>query len=213
MLTSSQQPHADALVRVIHWLHAKGWAPATSSNYSFRLHNEPHFAVSASGIDKGTFVAADFITVDAAGVAINDARTPSAETLLHCLIYRRLPHTAFSVVHAHTVANTALSYAEAANGKITFSGFELQKAFAGISTHESTIEIPIFANNQDIAALAMEIDAYWETHPEMPAFLLAGHGLYTWGDSIAAAKRHLEACEFLFETKLALHRYGFPTKG
>jgi methylthioribulose-1-phosphate dehydratase len=31
--------------------------------------------------------------------------------------------------------------------------------------------------------------------------LLSAHGLYTWGTSVAEARRHLEAFEFLFEVK------------
>jgi methylthioribulose-1-phosphate dehydratase len=31
--------------------------------------------------------------------------------------------------------------------------------------------------------------------------LLARHGLYTWGQSVAEARRHLEALEFLFEVE------------
>jgi len=30
-------------------------------------------------------------------------------------------------------------------------------------------------------------------------FLMAGHGLYTWGENIAAARRQIEVLEFLFE--------------
>jgi methylthioribulose-1-phosphate dehydratase len=30
-------------------------------------------------------------------------------------------------------------------------------------------------------------------------FLISGHGLYTWGQSIAEAERHVEILEFLFE--------------
>jgi methylthioribulose-1-phosphate dehydratase len=30
---------------------------------------------------------------------------------------------------------------------------------------------------------------------------MRGHGLYTWGKSLFAAKRHLEALEFMFEVE------------
>jgi len=32
--------------------------------------------------------------------------------------------------------------------------------------------------------------------------LVAGHGLYTWGQDLAEARRHLEVLEFLFEVAL-----------
>ena len=36
-------------------------------------------------------------------------------------------------------------------------------------------------------------------HPEAHGFLLRRHGLYTWGEDVAQAKRHLEIVEFLLE--------------
>ena len=36
-------------------------------------------------------------------------------------------------------------------------------------------------------------------HPDAHAFLLRRHGLYTWGDTLADAERHVEIAEFLFE--------------
>ena len=38
-------------------------------------------------------------------------------------------------------------------------------------------------------------------------FLLAGHGLYSWGNSIAATKRHIEVFEFLFECFYNIHLF------
>jgi methylthioribulose-1-phosphate dehydratase len=36
-------------------------------------------------------------------------------------------------------------------------------------------------------------------HPDAHGFLIRRHGLYTWGQDLAEAKRHLETLEFLFE--------------
>ena len=36
-------------------------------------------------------------------------------------------------------------------------------------------------------------------------FLLRGHGLYTWGDDLAQARRHVEILEFLLETSGRMH--------
>ena len=40
-----------------------------------------------------------------------------------------------------------------------------------------------------------------EEHPDAHGVLLSRHGLYTWGQSVAEARRHLEALEFLFEVE------------
>jgi methylthioribulose-1-phosphate dehydratase len=36
--------------------------------------------------------------------------------------------------------------------------------------------------------------------PAVHGFLLRGHGLYTWGDDLTQARRHVEIFEFLLET-------------
>ncbi len=186
------------LVDCIHFLHSKGYAPATSSNYSFRIPAAKDIVISASGIDKGEFSEDDLMKVDLKGVPINDDRKPSAETLLHTMIYNRLPEIA-CVLHTHTVYNTVLSTIYRFDKELKLGGFEVLKGLEGINTHEVSIKIPIFENSQEMPKLAEKISAHWEEHPDMKGFLLAGHGLYSWGSSIASAKRHIELLEFLFE--------------
>ena len=56
------------LAAVVRAYHAKGWSPATSTNYSFRLEADPTtIYVSRSGIDKSQFSAHDFMEVDLKG--------------------------------------------------------------------------------------------------------------------------------------------------
>lgn len=185
------------LVQVIHFLHAKGWAPATSSNYSFRESGETNFYISESGIDKGEFTVENFLLVNAAGQPVNDSRKPSAETALHCSIYKLFPD-AHCVLHTHTILNTILSQHFLSQKALILANYEILKGFAGIKTHQVFVEIPIFDNTQDIPKLANEVEQYAQTQ-ELRAFLLAGHGMYTWGSSIAEAKRHVEVVEFLLE--------------
>lgn len=186
------------MVETIHFLHAHGWAPATSSNYSFREVDHPDFWISASGIDKGAFAATDFIHVDSLGTPIDDARKTSAETLLHVLIYECFPD-AHCVLHSHSVYNTVWSVAKAKKKRLDLEGFEVLKGLRGIATHDVKVRIPIFENSQDIAALSEEIGQWFERHGEPQGFLLKGHGLYTWGVDIASTKRQMEVFEFLFE--------------
>lgn len=194
-----------ALVQVIHFLHAKGWAPATSSNYSFQMEGATEFYVSQSGKDKGEFTTADFLQVSADGQPIEDARTPSAETALHCMLYKLYPEV-HCVLHTHTALNTVLSQRFLAQKQIVFENYEVLKGFSGIKTHEISVKIPIFANSQDVPTLAEEVLAYAQQNPGMRAFLLSGHGMYTWGATIQEAKRHCEVVEFLLECEyLKLH--------
>lgn len=189
------------LLSVIQWFHAKGWAPATSTNYSFRnpAPDQNTYTISRSGVDKSLFKVEDFMEVDALGQPLEAYRgvKPSAETLLHTMLYEQAAVQA--VMHTHSVVSTVFSWEHRAEACVSISGFELLKGIAGVSTHEATVQLPIFENSQDIEALSGHIRASLQHYPGVPGFLLAGHGLYAWGNSIAEAKRHTEVFEFLLE--------------
>lgn len=195
------------LVECIHFLHGQGWAPATSSNYSFRLPGESSITISSSGKDKGTFSVEDLMEVDLEGKPLEDTRRPSAETLLHTLIYQRRAEVS-CILHTHTVYNTVLSQVYQEEGKLRLSGFEILKGINGVKTHDTSVDLPIFPNSQDMHQLSADITLYWDQHPNLSGFLLAGHGLYTWGKSIAEAKRHIEVFEFLFDCFYKIKTFG-----
>ncbi|RYD83010.1 MAG: methylthioribulose 1-phosphate dehydratase [Sphingobacteriales bacterium] len=197
----------DEMVETVKFLHARGWAPATSSNYSFRVPNENNFWISLSGIDKITFTRDHLMLInEVAKPLIDQTQRASAETLLHLLIYENSDVNA--VLHTHTVNNTVLSLAHEAEGGIYLNGYEVLKGIKGNTTHEATVFLPIFSNSQDMKSLSAEIKEYWKKHPDMPGFLLAGHGLYCWGETISEAKRHIEVFEFLFDCTIKLKLYG-----
>ncbi|MGB0167033.1 MAG: methylthioribulose 1-phosphate dehydratase, partial [Luteibaculum sp.] len=182
----------------------QGWSPATSTNYSFRDPSLPNkIWVSASGIDKGEFEPKDFLAVNLEGkpYGVNEKRKPSAETLLHTFLYDSLKNIN-AVVHTHSIAATVLS--KLFPKEINLEQYELQKAFTGLLTHEQSHKIPVFENKQDMNELVSEIRAWLQegNHFSIPVFVIKQHGTYVWGDSIRAAKRHLEAIEFLFECEL-----------
>jgi methylthioribulose-1-phosphate dehydratase len=68
-----------------------------------------------------------------------------------------------------------------------------------VRTHEHREWIPIVENDQDIPKLAARMAAVLRTEPAAHAILISGHGLYTWGRTIADAERHVEILEFLLE--------------
>jgi len=77
----------------------------------------------------------------------------------------------------------------------------LLKALSGVATHEYCELVPILENSQEYVGLAVELAAALRNYPAAHGVLLRRHGLYTWGESIAGARRHLEALEFLFEVE------------
>jgi len=103
------------------------------------------------------------------------------------------------VLHTHSIANTVLSRRLS---EIRLAGYELLKLLPGINTHDAEVIVPVFPNDQDIARLAAHVDAHMKRHPETPAYLIAGHGLYAWGANVAQARHRVEALEFMFECEL-----------
>lgn len=179
---------------------ARGWVPATSGNFSVRV-GAGRAAVTRSGIDKGAIGPADV------AVLALDEPVPagmSAETPLHLARYRTDPAVG-AIVHVHTVASTVLSRLDEAAGAVRTDGFEMHKAI-GLRTHASTVEIPVFANDQDTGALAARIEARLGRDAAVPGYLLAGHGLYAWGATAADARRHVEGLEFLLACHLEERR-------
>jgi methylthioribulose-1-phosphate dehydratase len=178
-----------------------GWTPATSSNFSRRLDGR-HAAITVSGRDKGRLTEADIMVVDFDGKAVGSDNRPSAETLLHTQLYRRYPDIG-CVLHTHSRTQTVASRLYASQGFVRFEGYELQKAFAGNTTHEGAMDVPVFANTQDMPELAAWVEAKLDAQP-MWGYLIDGHGLYAWGRDMAEARRHLEAFEFLLGCELEL---------
>jgi methylthioribulose-1-phosphate dehydratase len=172
-----------------------GLAPATAGNYSVRLA-DGSLAITASGVHKARLTAGDVIRVSEVGAALAGG-APSAETPLHCLIYRLDPG-AGAVLHTHSIAGTALSRACAGRASIPFEGYEVAKAYPGVVSHDATVSMPLIENDQDIAAMAERLRPILEAQsPLLPAFYIRGHGLYAWGPNIAAAETIAEASEFL----------------
>ena len=185
-------------------LGARGWTPATSSNFS-RRYDADHAAVTISGRDKGRLGVDDVMLVDLQGNAVGTTARPSAETLLHVQIYRRDP-SAGAVLHTHSHNQTVASRLYADQGLIRFSGFELQKAISGYTTHESELDLPVFPNTQDMPELVARVDAWLDAGKPLFGYLIDGHGIYAWGRDMAEGKRHLEAFEFLLAVELDLRR-------
>ena len=179
--------------------HARGWALGTSGNFSALVSRQPlMLAITASAVSKSAIGINDIVLVGPRATAI-DKRPgrPSAEALLHVTIARN--RRAGAVLHTHSIWSTILSDVHAAEGGLTIAGYEMLKGLEGVTTHEHAEWLPILENDQDMKRLAQLVEATLERFPSAHAFLLRQHGLYTWGDDLAQARRHVEILEFLLE--------------
>ena len=186
----------EAIIQAGRRMDSRNWVPATAGNISVRL-DATRLAITRSGGHKGFLDADSVMQVDLAGTPLTPAK-PSAETLLHCQIYRLFPQ-AGAVLHGHSVASTVLSMTEP--GPIRLAQYEVLKAFEGQTTHDVALDLPVFDNDQDSARLAAIAEPTIAAGTPL-GYLIRGHGVYVWGPSMDVALARLEGLEFLLACEL-----------
>ncbi len=191
---------AGELVAAGQVLYERGWVPATSGNFSARLA-DGSLAITVSGRHKGRLSIDDIMRLDPEGRPL-DGRKPSAEAGLHLALYRRYPEIR-AVLHPHSPG--AILASRLFKGQVVLADHELLKVLEGIRTHAHRVVVPIFPNDQDSERLARRVDAYIDRQGDIHAYIIAGHGFYTWGRSVAEALVRVEALEFMFDCEVRLY--------
>lgn len=192
------QELSSALADAGRYFYARGWVLGTSGNFSAVLQRDPlRLLITASGLDKGSLTAEQFLEIDESCKVLSGEGKPSAEALLHTVIVRL--RGAGAVLHTHSVWSTLLSDHHGEQGGLEISRYEMLKGLEGVKTHQHREWLPIVENSQDMPALAATVESALRSHPECHGFLLRAHGLYTWGEDVAQARRHVEILEFLLE--------------
>jgi methylthioribulose-1-phosphate dehydratase len=192
------QKLAASLAEIGRSFYQRGWVFGTSGNFSAVVSERPlRLAITSTGLDKGALDAEQFLEIDEAAHVLRGNGKPSAETGLHLAIVRA--RGAGAVLHTHSMWSTLLSDSCATDGAVALEGFEMLKGLRDVRTHEHREILPIFENSQDISGLAEQVQALLKRDPTVHGFLLRRHGLYTWGQDLAEARRHVEILEFLLE--------------
>jgi methylthioribulose-1-phosphate dehydratase len=186
---------------------ARGWMPGTAGNLSVTLARDPlRLAVTASGLDKGELTEADIVIVDGAGGSVvgegGSEQRPSAEAGLHARIAALTG--AGAVIHVHALA--AVTAAHHWPDGVVLRDLEMLKGI-GHSAHEETVTLPVIANGQDMTVLGDAFEALYlwpdSGGNDVPALIVADHGIYAWGRDLRQARWHLELTEALLQIVLA----------
>lgn len=189
---------------------ARGWMPGTAGNLSVTLARDPlRLAVTASGLDKGELTPSDIVLVDANGVGVvgegGSEQRPSAEAGLHARIAARAG--AGAAIHVHALA--AVTAAHVWPGGVVLRDLEMLKGI-GHSAHGEEVVIPVVENSQDMVALGDAFEALYRPatalRRDVPALIVAGHGIYAWGADLRESRWHLEIIEGLLQIALATRR-------
>ena len=189
-----------ALLQTCALIANRNLCPATAGNFSVRKASDT-MLMSASGKDKTNLLPADFITCDFEAKKMSGEGHPSAEAALHGMIYQMSSQTQ-CVLHTHSVAVTVLSMLPSTDNSVVFHGYEMQKTVAGFQSHEETLTLTVFDNDQNMVRFAQHLKANWDQVVAASGFIVRGHGLYCWGDQVNDAQRHMEGLEFMMACEL-----------
>ena len=201
----SKSEAAETMIEAARWFHQQGWLLGTCGNLSIQLHPLPDatYLVTPSGRDKGRLRVEDFLEVDSEGKSLQQGGKASEELAVHLAIYRATGCKA--IYHVHSIADNLVSRLWHAERGVTFLDIEMIKGVAG-KCLEDPLRLPIVNNHSDMSLLARQVS---EGLVEgTPAVLVYQHGIYAWGDSPDAARRHLEIFEFLCAYQAELAQRG-----
>lgn len=187
------QQERDTLLRAARVFDSRGWLLGTSGNLSYLVSRDPlRFCISNSGGQKGELTPADLLLVGPQREVFEGAGRPSAETLVHEVLYRKFD--AGAIFHVHSVKAAVMSEACAADHALTVSGIEMIKGL-DIWEPDAVVRIPVVENHADIPELARAVGEV--ATARVPGVLVRNHGIYGWGKNCAEARRHVEVIEYL----------------
>lgn len=154
--------------------------------------------LTPAGNESGKFDETNFLEIDDDAEILQGFGRPSDETLLHLSIYRLRPK-ARCILYSHSVWGTLLADRLYAEGSIKLTGYEVLKGIAGVASIDHTETIPIIENSHDHIAQSHVIENVLHDAGNIHAIFIRKHGLFTWGETVTEARRHVEIFEHLFE--------------
>lgn len=185
------------LVEICHLLAARNFTTATGGNISVKMPDGSYW-ITPSRLHKARVTLDDLICLSAGGEQLAGTRNPSSEMPLHLAMYRALPHIG-AVIHAHPPA--ASGFAQACRPIDTRSSSEAV-AILGAQVPLIPYERPSTRQLADAVETAQRKD--------QQAYLLANHGVLTWGVDLWDAYDILDTLEIFAQSLLAATLAGGP---
>lgn len=203
-----------------------GWVSGTGGGISIRGPEGIYMA--PSGVQKERMRPEDIYLLDPPGLldpqSHEDPRVlcPPADGSLKISECRPLFYNAYrlrdagAVLHSHSVWSVlaskmftggAGSHLGSLAGEFVCQGLEMQKGLRGVGCFD-TVRVPIIHNTAREAQLTASMEAAMQAYPAVDAVLVAGHGVYVWGETWAQAKTQAECYDYLFRAVVEAHRLG-----
>lgn len=191
-----------------------GWVSGTGGGISIK--GEAGIFMAPSGVQKERIAPQDVFVLGADDLSTCSVVTAPTNAALRISECQPLFFNAFrtrgagAVLHSHSVwavLAARLFSPKGEPGEFVTTGLEMQKGLRGKGCFD-TVRIPIIANTAREAQLTESMAQAMDEHPDVDAVLVAGHGVYVWGDTWVKAKTQAECLDYLFRATVELHRLG-----
>jgi methylthioribulose-1-phosphate dehydratase len=195
-----------------------GWVSGTGGGISIR--GAEGIYIAPSGVQKERLRPEDIFLLDHARLDDAHVLCPPADAGLKISECRPLFYNAFklrnagAVMHSHSlwaVLAARLFSPGGEPGEFVCQGLEMQKGLRGVGCFD-TLRVPIIANTAREAQLTASMAAAMEAYPDVDAVLVAGHGVYVWGETWAQAKTQAECYDYLFRAAVEAERLGLRVR-
>jgi L-fuculose-phosphate aldolase len=182
------------IIRACGYLVTRGWVANHDGNVSAKSSAQ-RFLCTPGATHKSMFRPQDLLVTDAAGKQVSGRGKTFSEYALHLAVYRARKDVG-AVVHAHPPFATALG----ACGRelVTF----LPEAVVSLGA-----KVPLVPLTTPGGAAVKALEPFLATHD---AVLVAGNGVFAWGDDVEQALRRLELVEHLATIATHAQVWGGP---
>ena len=182
------------LVRHSEKLWTRGWVANHDGNLSVRVAPQ-RFVCTPTGTSKADVSDGSLLVTDAAGRILSGRKKPFGEYPMHLAIYRARSDVG-AVVHAHPPYATALGVA--ARELVCF----LPEAIVSLG-----VRVPLVPLATPGAAAVTALEPFLDGYD---AVLVAGNGVWAWGEHVEQAYLRLELVEHLATIAAAAAPWGGP---
>lgn len=185
-----------------------GWVTGTGGGMSIKCGNRIFMA--PSGVQKEHITPDTIYELDLEGHVVSG---PPPELGLKVSECQPLFMAAYklrgagAVLHSHSMHAMLASLLFDQHFEITH--LEMLKGMAGVG-YTDQHQVPIIENTPREHQLKETItQAIADAPPNTHAVLVRRHGVYVWGDTWVAAKRHAECYDYLFQAAVEMKKLGF----
>lgn len=208
--------YRELICELCRQFYGAGWVTGTGGSISIRYGNRIY--MTPSGVPKERIQPDELYMLDLDGAILSAPQQkpnkPNVPKLSDCsplFLHAYRLRNAGAVLHSHGFACNLITAICDDESEFRITHQEMIKGLAGFGYNDELV-IPIIENTARESELADSLASAMEKYPNAWAVLVRRHGIYVWGDSWEAAKRHGECLHYLFEAAIEMHRLKLDYK-